>query len=424
MKLSTFIARRYLFSHKEKTIINIISWISLVGITVSTLALIVVMSVYNGIGKLTQSLFNVFDPELIVEPVEGKTFHTSQIDYDAIVNADAVANVSQMVEENAWLTLRQAEAIVQLRGVDEGYGRACGLDTLIAEGEYLLKAESGEWKAESDDWGAESDDWGFEPAPQLDFVLLGWNIMIRMGVNSMTNTPLALHIPKRGSSSIGFSMDEAFNNGYAYPAGAFRIQEEIDDLYVVADIDFVRRLMSYTPDEVTALAITLKDSKQLASTKRQLQSLLGDGFTVKDRFEQKPLYYKIFRSERLGVFLILSLIVLISTLNLIASLSLLIINKRKDIATMRALGMDRQQIRRVFFTEGLLIALVGVVAGLVLGLVTCLLQQHFGIVKLGANAIVDAFPVAMRLVDFVATFLVVTLLSTLVVAFTVRRAKI
>ena len=417
MRFTTFIARRYLFSRKEKTIVNIISWISLVGITVSTLALIVVMSVYNGIGELTQSLFNVFDPELIVEPAEGKTFHTSQIDYDAVANADAVANVSQIVEENAWLTLRQAEAIVQLRGVDEGYGRACGLDTLIAEGEYLLKAESG-------DWGAESNGTDYEPAPQLDYVLLGWNIMIRMGVNSMTNTPLAVHIPKRGTASIGFSMDEAFNNGYAYPAGAFRIQEEIDDLYVVADIDFVRRLMSYAPDEVTALAITLDDPAKLGSAKRQLQSLLGNGFSVKDRFEQKPLYYKIFRSERLGVFLILSLIVLISTLNLIASLSLLIINKRKDIATMRALGIDRQQIRRVFFTEGLLIALVGVVAGLVLGLVVCLLQQHFGIVKLGANAIVDAFPVAMRLVDFIATFLVVTLLSTLVVAFTVRRAKI
>ena len=417
MRLTTFIARRYLFSRKEKTIVNLISWISLVGITVSTLALIVVMSVYNGIGLLTQSLFNVFDPEILVTPTEGKTFRTSDIRYDDLVATDGIAHVSQMVEENAWLTLRQAEAIVQLRGVDESYGRACGLDTLIAEGEYLLKAESGERKTESDGFD-------YEPEPQLDFLLLGWNIMIRMGVNSMTNTPLAVHIPKRGTASIGFSMDEAFNNGYAYPAGAFRIQEEIDDLYVVADIDFVRRLMSYAPDEVTALAITLDDPAKLGSAKRQLQSLLGDGFSVKDRFEQKPLYYKIFRSERLGVFLILSLIVLISTLNLIASLSLLIINKRKDIATMRALGMDRQQIRRVFFTEGLLIALVGVVAGLVLGLVVCLLQQHFGIVKLGANAIVDAFPVAMRLVDFIATFLVVTLLSTFVVAFTVRRAKI
>ncbi len=408
MKLSTFIARRYLFSRKEKTIINVISWISLVGITVSTLALIVVMSVYNGIGLLTQSLFNVFDPELLIEPAEGKTFHTSAIDYDALCSTDGVEQVSQIVEENAWLTLRQAEAIVQLRGVDGSYGAASGLDTMIAEGEYLLRESF-----------LDGEDTVYQ-----DFLLMGWNIMIRMGINSMTNTPLAIHIPKRGTSSIGFSMDEAFNNGYAFPAGAFRIQEEIDNLYVVADIRFVRHLMSYAPDEVTALAVTLSDSKQLGSVKRQLRSLLGDNYTVKDRFDQKPLYYKIFRSERLGVFLILSLIVLISTLNLIASLSLLIINKRKDIATMRALGMDGVQIRRVFFTEGILIALVGVVAGLLLGLITCLLQQHFGIVKLGANAVVDAFPVAMRLVDFVATFLVVTLLSTLVVAFTVRRAKI
>ena len=408
MKVSTFIARRYLFSRKEKTVINIISWISLIGITVSTLALIVVMSVYNGIGQLTQSLFNIFDPELLIEPAQGKTFHTSAIDYDALQNTPGVENISQIVEENAWITLRQAEAIVQLRGVDESYGTSCGLDTMIAEGEYLLK------------------DAYYDGADTIyqDFLLMGWNIMVRLGVNSMTNTPLALHIPKRGTSSIGFSMDEAFNNGYAFPAGAFRIQEEIDNLYVVADIDLVRHLMSYAPDEVTALAVTLKDSKQMASVKRQLRTLLGDGHTVKDRFDQKPLYYKIFRSERLGVFLILSLIVLISTLNLIASLSLLIINKRKDIGTMRALGMEAQQIRRVFFTEGILIALVGVVAGLLLGFITCLLQQHLGIIKLGANAIVDAFPVAMRLVDFVATFLVVTLLSTLVVAFTVRRAKI
>lgn len=408
MEVSTFIARRYLFSRKEKTVINIISWISLIGITVSTLALIVVMSVYNGIGQLTQSLFNIFDPELLIEPAQGKTFHTSAIDYDALQNTPGVENISQIVEENAWITMRQAEAIVQLRGVDESYGHACGLDTMIAEGEYLLR------------------DAYYDGADTIrqDFLLMGWNIMMRLGVNSMTNTPLALHIPKRGTSSIGFSMDEAFNNGYAFPAGAFRIQEEIDNLYVVADIDLVRYLMSYATDEVTALAVTLKDSKQMASVKRQLRTLLGDGYTVKDRFDQKPLYYKIFRSERLGVFLILSLIVLISTLNLIASLSLLIINKRKDIGTMRALGMEAQQIRRVFFTEGILIALVGVVAGLLLGFITCLLQQHFGIIKLGANAIVDAFPVAMRLIDFIATFLVVTLLSTLVVAFTVRRAKI
>ena len=406
-------AMRYLFSRKEKTVINIISWISLVGIAVSTLALVVVMSVYNGIGELTQSLFNVFDPELMVEPVQGKTFHLDSLpgnDADGmavyrvgeseIALPDGVALVSPLVEENAWITLRQAESIVKLRGVDGNYAASCGLDSMIVEGSCCLKDN------------------------EVDYLLLGWNIMVRLGVNSMTNTPLAVHIPKRGTSAIGFSMDEAFNNGYAYPSGTFSIQDEIDNLYVVADIDFVRRLMSYAPDEVTALAVTVKNPKQLGKVKKQLRKQLGDSFTVHDRMDQKPLYYKIFRSERFGVFLILSLIVLIATLNLIASLSLLIINKRKDIATLRSMGMERVDIRKVFFTEGILIAAVGVVSGMVLGFVVCLLQQHFGIIKLGTTAVVSAFPVAMRVVDFAATFLVVTLLSSAVVAFTVRRAKI
>ena len=400
-----FIARRYLFSRKEKTVINLISWISLIGIAVSTIALVVVMSVYNGIGELTQSLFNVFDPELLIEPAEGKSFRTSDIDYAGLTQTDGVNVVSQIVEENAWITLRQAEAIVQLRGVDETYGKATGLDTMILEGDYTLTP--------------------YTTTPYTTTpILLGWNIMVRLGVNSMTNVPLAVHIPKRGTTSLGFTIDEAFNNGYAYPAGTFRIQEEIDNLYTVTDIDFVRQLMGYTPDEVTALAVTLAKSANIDKVKRELRHKLGDHFTVKDRYEQKPLYYKIFRSERLGVFLILSLIVLISTLNIIASLSLLIINKSKDIATLRAIGMTRRDLQRTFFTEGVMIAIVGVVAGLLLGFVICLLQQHFGIVKLGANAIVDAFPVSMRLVDFIATLGIVTLISSLVVWLTVKKAKL
>lgn len=403
-RLTLFMAFRYLFSRKEKTVINLISWISLAGISVSTTALIVVMSVYNGIGQLTQSLFNVFDPELIIEPAQGKTFRTGQINYDAITDNKYVANVSEIVEENAWLTLRQAESIVLLRGVDEGYGHASGLDTLLYDGNYLLKQP-----------GNEAD---------VYFMLMGYNIMARLGVNSLTNSPIAVHIPKRGTSAIGFSMDEAFSSGYAYPSGSFLIQEEIDNLYVVTHIDFVRKLMNYESDEVTALALSLHDASKVEPAKKALAETLGEDFTVKDRFQQKPLYYKVFHSERLGVFLILSLIVLISTLNLIASLSLLIINKRRDIATLSALGMQRSQIRQVFFTQGQLIALVGVVAGMLIGLATCLIQQHFGIIKIGANAIIDHFPIAMRVVDFAATFFVVMLLSSLVVHFTVRRAKI
>ncbi|MBP5515738.1 MAG: ABC transporter permease [Bacteroidales bacterium] len=393
--MSALLARRYLFSRNQKTVVNVISWISLIGITVSTMAMIVVLSVYNGIGELTQTLFNVFDSELVVKPAQGKTFHISDIGYDDLQNVSGVDQVSAIVEENALIRYGKSDVIVTLRGVDKNYGSASGIDTLVAEGSYLLKEDG------------------------VNYLLVGWTIMANLGVNSMSNIPMTVYIPKRGTTSV-LSVDSAF----AFPSGTFRIQEEIDKKYVIADIDFVRNLMSYESDEVTALAITLNDDADLEKVKALLQAKLGDGFTINDRYDQNPLYYKVFRSERLGVFLVLTLIVLIASLNLIASLSLLIINKRKDIHTLRTLGLSTPHIRKVFFTEGILIALVGVVSGLVLGAVICLLQQKYGIVKLGANAVVPAFPVAMRAIDFIATFLIVTVISTLIVLFTVRRAKI
>lgn len=424
--VSVFIAWRYLFSRKDKTVINIVSGISLAGIAVSTIALVVVLSVYNGIGRLTQSLFNVFDPELIIEPTQGKTFHLSDLPeglYDSTSVAAMGYPVSAIVEENAWITVHQAESIVKLRGVDASYGRLSGLDTMIFEGQYLLKEDTRDLPT--------------------NYLLLGYNIMVRLGVNSMTNRPIAVHIPKRNSASIGFSIDEAFNNGYAYPSGSFHIQEDVDNLYVVADIDFVRRLMNYAPDEVTSLAVNLSgnigpsnnlsiqksekqnvlSSRKIETVKKQLRSLLGPDFSVRDRYEQKPLYYKVFRSERLGVFLILSLIVFIAALNLVASLSLLMVSKRNDSRTLMSMGMEKRDLEKVFIAEGQLISIVGVIIGLVLGFIICILQQQFGIVKLGANAVVDAFPVAMRPIDFISTFVVVVGLSTLVVFFTVKSGQ-
>lgn len=415
MNTPLFIAKRYLFSRKKKTVINVISWISLIGIAAGTTALIVVLSVYNGIGQLTQTLFNVFDPELIVEPAEGKTFHTSTIPYDALCHTPEVLAVSQMVEENAWITHKHNEAIVLLRGVDEHYGPMTGLDTLLYEGSYCLKDENTSYLYDA----ASSDTGAYIPSAYL---LFGSEVWYNLGLNSYTNSAVAVHIPKRGKS-LGMTVDDAFNSGLAFVAGNFYIQQDIDSRYVVADIDFVRNLMDYSSDEVTALAIDTKEGA-VDRVKQAIQQQLGPDFTVKDRMQQQPLYYKVFKSERLGVFLVLSLIVLVATLNLIASLSLLIIDKRKDIGTLRAMGMESGDIRRTFRCEGVMISMVGVVAGLLLGFIICFVQQHFGIVKMGNNFVTDAFPVAMRLVDFVSTFVMVTVLSLLAVLFTVRKAKI
>ena len=206
------------------------------------------------------------------------------------------------------------------------------------------------------------------------------------------------------------------------PGGNFYIQQDIDNRYVVADIGFVRQLMNYSDDECTALAVALAPSAK-AKAKERVQTLLGDNYTVKDRFEQQPIYYKVFRSERLGIYLILALIVLISPLNLIASLSLLVMVKKKDISILRSMGMEVSQIRSIFRVEGVMIAALGVVAGLVLGFVICFVQQRFGIIKMGDNFVVSAFPVAMRWIDFLITFVMVIAISSLAVFFAVRKRK-
>lgn len=413
-RLSTFnlerlIAVRYLFSRKQRSVVNVISWISLVGLMVSTMALIVVLSVYNGIGDVTKSLFNTFDPELVIEPAEGRTFHTSDIDMGALMKTEGVARVARIVTETAWMTYGQNQAIVKLRGVDTNYAALTGIDTLLALGEYRLTAEG------------------------TTTLVVGGQIFHDLAMRLPSAIPAAVHIPKRGTTSLGLTMDQAFNIGYAYPVGNFFIQQDLDRQYVLTDIAFVQRLMNYAPDECTSLALKLAPGADVDEVKRSLTPAPlqkrgespAPALVVKDRHDQQPLYYKIYRTERLGIYLVLSLIVLISTLSLVASLSLLIINKRDDIFILRSMGMERRTIRRAFLAEGLLICAMAVVLGLVLGFVVCWLQQTFGIIRMGdGNFVVSAFPVSMRAVDFLATFLLVMAISTLSVALTVRRARV
>ncbi len=409
MRLPTFIAKRYLFAHKRKTVINVISWISLIGLSVSSAALIVVLSVYNGIGSVTQSLFNVFDPELIVKPAQGKTFRTSSIPYDALKEMPQVARCSEMVEENAWITHRHNQVIATLRGVDSNYRELTGLDTLLHEGVYVLHQPALESHTGM-------------VRPPLNYLLTGGTLYHTLGLSSASSQPVAVNIPKRTAAGVGFTLTEAFNTGYAYPAGYFFVQQDVDAQYAVADVDFVRNLLDYAPDEVTALALALHHPRQLARAKKELRALLGDSFEVLDRFEQQPLYYKVYRSERLGIYLILSLIVIIATFNLMASLSLLILDKRHDVSILRSMGMREEEVRQIFFREGLMICTIGVVAGLAVGLLICLLQQWFGIVKMGsAHFVVQAFPVELHAMDFLYSFLLVMGISTLAVFLTTRR---
>ncbi len=405
MKIEGLIAVRYLFSRKQRSVVNVISWISLVGLMVSTMALIVVLSVYNGIGDITKNLFGTFDPELSIEPTHGKTLHTATLDLQKLRSLTGVDKVSCLVSETAWITHGQNQAIVKLRGVDEHYAAVTGIDTLILHGNYTLGDS------------------------HTHTLIVGGQIFHDLAMTIPASMPAAVHIPKRGTTAIGHTTDEAFNIGYAYPVANFFIQQDIDRQYVITDIDFVRQLMRYEPDEVTSLAIKLKAGADLDKVKNSVTQSLShsatQSFIVKDRYDQQPLYFKIYRTERLGIYLILSLIILISTLSLVASLSLLILNKREDIFMLRSMGMERRNIRHAFLLEGLLICATAVVTGLVLGFLICFLQQQFGIIGMGdGNFVVPTFPVAMRAVDFLTTFLLVMAISALSVSLTVRRARI
>lgn len=390
-----WIARRYLFSRKHKSVINIISWISLVGIAVSTMAMVVVLSVYNGIGDLTQGLYNVFDPELKIEPVVGKSISTNDIDCQSLLSIPEVAAVCPVVEENAWITYRNNEAIVTLRGVDTAYQRAIPMEKYIYEGQYILHDTAQFLDPES----------GTPNTISINYLLLGYDIYLSLGASVHSQNALAVRIPKR-SKSIGLSVDEAFNTGYALTAGNFGVQHDADNRYVLTNIAFARQLLDYTPDQCTFLSVTAQPGKETIAQKK-VATLLGKNYQVRNRMQQQPLYYKIFRSERLAVYLVLSLIVLICTLNLVAALSLLIIDKRKDTNTLLSLGMTEQDLRRIFFTEGVLISAVGVIVGAVIGLIVCLLQQQFGIVKMGDGYVTPAFPVSIRGIDILLTVLLV-----------------
>lgn len=405
MKIEGLIAVRYLFSRKQRSVVNVISWISLVGLMVSTTALIVVLSVYNGIGDITKQLFGTFDPELSVEPTQGKTFHTATLDLQGLRTIEGVDKVACIAEEVAWITHGQNQAIVKLRGVDENYAAVTGIDTQLYHGQYMLGD------------------------PSAYYLIVGSKIFTDLAMSIPTTTPAKVLIPKRGTTSIGHTEDQAFNIGYAYPVANFFIQQDIDRQYVITHVDFVRQLMRYDPDEVTSLALKLTPGVDLEKVKKSVTQFLShsasQSLTVKDRYDQQPLYFKIYRSERLGIYLILSLIILISTLSLVASLSLLILNKRDGIFMLRSMGMEPRNIRRAFLFEGLLICATAVIAGLLLGFIICFLQQQFGIIGMGdGKFVVSTFPVAMRGIDFLITFLLVMAISSLSVGLTVRHARI
>ncbi|MEI6695208.1 MAG: FtsX-like permease family protein [Bacteroidota bacterium] len=393
MKLPFYIAKRYIFSKKSHNLINILAGISVAGVTIGAMALIVVLSVFNGLESLISSMYNSFDPDLKIETRIGKTFNSATFPLHELSKIEGVANYTEVVEENALLRYKAKQQIVQMKGVDAQFVKVSNIDSSIVEGNFVLQKGG------------------------VNFMVLGYGIYDMLGIELKDfSSSVSVYIPKRGKT-VSIDPAEAFNNELIIPSGAFSIQQDFDTKIVIVPLGFARKMLDYTT-EVTSLEVSLQPGADVVNVQQKVSELIGNQFTVKNRLQQEELFYKIIKSEKFAGILILSFILLIAAFNIVGSLSMLMIEKKKDIAIMRSLGASQQLIKRIFMVEGLMISLSGAFLGLLLGGLICWIQQHFGVIPLEGSGsyVVKYYPVQLQFLDFVkvtAIVFVIGLFSTL-----------
>lgn len=376
MKLSLYIAKRYLFAKKSRNAINVISAVSVAGVAVGTMALIIVLSVFNGLEKLVSSIFNTFDPDIKITASEGKTFIPDTSRLRLLSEIDGVACYSLTLEENALVKYGERQFIATIKGVDEKYSEVTEIENSMWEGEFILKAENGR-----------------------PYAVPGLGVSSYLGIRVNFITPLNIYVPRKSGGS-GLSAENAFNKKYIFPSGIFEVEKDYDSKYIYIPIEFARELTE-SEDAVSAVEVKFDEKADTRNIQRSITRVFGEEFLIRNRYEQQEIFYKVMRSERLAIFLILTLILVIASFNIIGSLTMLIIEKKRDIEILRSLGADNDLIRKIFIFEGWMISVSGAAAGLILGFLICWLQQTFGLVKLQSESLImDAYPVVMKLKDF------------------------
>lgn len=376
MKLSLYIARRYLFAKKSRNAINIISSISVAGVTVGTMALIIILSVFNGLEEMVKSIFGTFDPDIEITVTEGKVFVPGPGQLELLSSIPGVEDYSLVLVENALLKYGEKQYIATVKGVEDSYSSITGLDSVMWDGEFILRGESGR-----------------------EFAVVGQGVANNLGIGLNFLTPINIYVPRRTGSAGSINTPNAFIRKYIFPSGIFNIEQEFDSRYIFVPISMMRELLEYSV-EVSAIELKLDPSVPVGNIQADVIALFGDRFTVKNKFQQHELFYRVMKSERLAIFFILSFILLIASFNIIGSLTMLIIEKEKDIGILRSLGADRTLIRRIFVFEGWMISILGALIGLVAGVAICWLQQEFGLVKLnGETLVIDSYPVVMKSTD-------------------------
>ena len=384
------IARRYFAAKRSHHLINIISKISVAGVCVGTMGLIIVLSVFNGFGNLVLSMYDSFDPDIVITPAKGKFFIPEDAQIEKIKALSFVSVTTYTLEENVLLRYNERQFIATMKGVSESYFKSSDLQSKIIDGSPILRHAD------------------------LNFMIPGAGIAYSLGLK--LNDPVSrinVYLPKKGidPSSALLNPDDAFSQRTIAASAVFSVQQDFDNKFAIVPIDFIREMMG-EEKKISSVEIKLKKGVDQQEAAQQIQQVTGTNFKVKDRYQQHDFLYKILKSEKAGVYLILCFILLIATFNVFGSLTMLIIDKKKDILSLINMGASVSFIKKVFFIEGLLISVFGAGIGMLLGGGVCYLQQRFEIIKLGdaENFVTNSYPVAMQLNDFL---LVTTIVLTI-----------
>lgn len=400
MNFPFFIAKRYLFSKKSHNAINVISAISVCGVALATLAMVCTLSVFNGFQDMVATFFTAFDPQIKITSVKGNVFDGSEPVFAEIRTMPEVAVYSESVEDNAMVQYKGRQAMAVIKGVEDNFDKLTPIDSILfGRGELILHDEV------------------------VDYAIPGLQLLSTLGTGIRFLDPLEIYAPKRGSRinmsnpMSSFVSDQLFSSGLTFTVN----QEKYDASYIITSIGFARRLFQYT-NEVSAVNLRLTPDADENTVIKKLKEKLGDDFRVQNRYEQQADTFRIMEIEKLISYIFLTFILMIACFNVIGSLSMLIIDKKNDVQTLRNLGASDSQIVRIFLFEGRMISFIGAVSGVIIGLVLCLIQQEYGIISLGTagSFIVDAYPVSVHAWDVVLVFATVLIVGFISVWYPVR----
>lgn len=402
MNLPFHIAKRYLFAKKSHNAVNTISTISMCGIMLATAAMVCALSVFNGFTDIAAKSFSAFDPELQITPSEGKVFDPSDSQFDKIRQLPSIDFISESLEENALLKFQDRQEPVLVKGVSPDFEKLADIDNIIIDGEFGLR---------------DGD---------IDFCIVGAGLATHLGVRASFIAPLEIYIPKRNQKVNLANPSTAFTTAQTYTAGVFAInQAKYDDKMLIVSIDLMRELLRYNR-EVSSLDIKVKDGNSVKEVKNELKTILDDNYIVRDRFEQQEEVFRIVSMEKWITFLFSAIILLIAAFNVVGPLSMLILEKIEDIKILRNMGAGKKLIISIFFYEGSLITFAGSITGIILGLILCLCQQYFGLLKLGTTPgtfVVEAYPVVVQPLDILYIFITVNIIGIFTVLYPVNNLR-